>query len=95
MPKSTICNIFRKDGNSGIQGQKMPPMTAFPMGMQGMPMQGMPMQMQGMPGMGMTPGGMGFAGMPGMGMMPGFGGMPMAMMNPNQQGKKEAGKDGK
>jgi len=77
---------------NGSQIQKMPQM-AFPMGMQGM-------QMQGMPGMtmGMAPGGMGFSGMPGMpgmGMMPSFGGMPMAMMNPNQQGKKETGKDGK
>lgn len=70
-------------------------MAAFPMGMQGMPMQGMPMQgmpmqslsMQGMPGM--APGGMGFSG------MPGFGGIPMTMMDPNQQGKKEAGKYGK
>ena len=33
--------------------------------------------------------------MQGMQMMPGFGGMPMGMMQPSQQPKKEGAKDGK
>ena len=70
----------------------MPMMQGIP-GMQGL--QGIP-GMQGMqiPGMG----GISFAGMPGgmiQGMpgMPGFGGMPMAMMNPQQQQQLAGKKD--
>ena len=77
----------------------MPMIPGMPgMGMQGMQGMQIPgMQIPGMGGLSIAgmPGGM-IQGMPGMG---GFGGMPIGIINPQQQqqmaGKKDGNKDGK